>query len=38
MAIICQELEQRGIVLPEENAAVVRRVIHTTADFDYVEH
>lgn len=38
MAIIRQELEARGIVLPEENAAVVRRVIHTTADFDYVEN
>lgn len=38
MAIICRELEERGIVLPEENAAVVRRVIHTTADFDYVKN
>lgn len=35
MAIITAELEQRGIVLPAENAPVVRRVIHTTADFDY---
>lgn len=38
MAIISQELEDRGIVLPRETAAVVKRVIHTTADFDYVEN
>ena len=38
MAIISQELEDRGIVLPRENEAVVKRVIHTTADFDYVEN
>ena len=35
MEIIAQELRERGIVLPEENEAVIRRVIHTTADFDY---
>ena len=35
MAIIERELRARGVVLPEENAALVRRVIHTTADFDY---
>ncbi len=33
--IISAELEERGIALPEETAAVVKRVIHTTADFDY---
>ena len=38
MAIIARELSERGIVLPAENAAVVRRVIHTTADFDYAEN
>lgn len=38
MAIISQELEDRGIALPRETAAVVKRVIHTTADFDYVEN
>lgn len=38
MAIIQQELDQRGVMVPEENAAVVRRVIHTTADFDYVDN
>lgn len=35
MEIIARELEERGIELPTETAAVVRRVIHTTADFDY---
>ena len=38
MSIISDELQQRGIVLPEETAFVVKRVIHTTADFDYAEH
>lgn len=33
--IISAELEGRGIVLPEETAPIVKRVIHTTADFDY---
>ena len=35
MAIIERELRARGVALPEETAALVRRVIHTTADFDY---
>ena len=38
MAIIEAELQEKGIVLPEETAAVVKRVIHTTADFEYVEN
>ena len=38
MSIITQELSERGIVLPEENAAVVKRVIHTTADFDFAQN
>lgn len=38
MEIIGRELAQRGAALPEETAAVVKRVIHTTADFDYVEN
>ncbi len=38
MQIIEQELRQRGIVLPEDTQAVVRRVIHTTADFDYARN
>lgn len=37
MEIIAAELAQRGIQLPPEHAAVIRRVIHTTADFDYAE-
>lgn len=35
MSIITEELEKRGIQIPKEEEAVVRRVIHTTADFDY---
>ena len=35
--IIGQELERMGKVLPEENGAVIRRVIHTTADFDFAD-
>jgi precorrin-8X/cobalt-precorrin-8 methylmutase len=33
--IITRELEERGIILPEEEALVTKRAIHTTADFDY---
>lgn len=36
MAIIEKELNEMGISLEEENKAVIKRVIHTTADFDYV--
>ena len=35
MQIISAELTEKGIQIPDENLAVVRRVIHTTADFDY---
>lgn len=38
MAIITAELAARGLVIAPENAAVVKRVIHTTADFDYAEN
>lgn len=38
MAIIERELAERGIVPEPCNAAVIRRVIHTTADFDYAEN
>ena len=38
MAIIERELAVQGIVLPAENAAVVRRCIHASADFDYAEN
>ena len=37
MRMISEELSRRGIVLPADIAPVVRRVIHTTADFDYTE-
>ena len=38
MGIITAELAVRGLTVPPENAAVVKRVIHTTADFDYAEN
>jgi precorrin-8X/cobalt-precorrin-8 methylmutase len=38
MEIIGKELAQRGVTLPAETQAVVKRVIHTTADFDYVDN
>lgn len=38
MSIIARELRERGIVLPKEHAAVIRRVIHATADFDFAEN
>ena len=33
-AIISKELEEKGIVLPQEQALVTKRAIHTSADFD----
>lgn len=33
--IISAELARRGIILPEEEAMVTKRVIHTSADFEY---
>ena len=33
--IISRELAEKGIVLDPENELVVKRVIHTTADFDF---
>ena len=38
MGIITRELAERGLTIPPENAAIVKRVIHTTADFDYAEN
>ena len=38
MSIITEELAQRRLEVPPENAAVVKRVIHTTADFDYAQN
>ena len=35
--IIGEELKERGIVLPKEQEAVTKRVIHTSADFDYAQ-
>ena len=37
MKIIAGELAQRGLDISPENAPVVKRVIHTTADFDYAQ-
>lgn len=36
-AIIAAELAERGIVLPAEQDMITRRVIHTSADFDYAQ-
>ena len=38
MQIIAGELEERGIALDPRNEAVIKRVIHTSADFDYAEN
>lgn len=38
LAIIGSELVAQGIQLLAENEAVIKRVIHATADYDYVEH
>ena len=38
LSIITAELEELGLTPPPENAAVVKRVIHTTADFDYARN
>ena len=35
--IISEELSQRGIKLPPEEEMVIKRVIHTSADFDYAK-
>lgn len=37
MTIIEKELAEEGICLPFENAPVIKRVIHCTADFDYAK-
>lgn len=33
--IISEELQKRGITLPKEEEMITKRVIHTSADFDY---
>ena len=35
--IIDEELKKRGIVLPKEQEMITKRVIHTTADFEYTD-
>ena len=35
--IIDGELKKRGIVLPKEQEMITKRVIHTTADFEYAD-
>ena len=35
--IITKELGERGILLPKEQEMVTKRVIHTSADFDYAD-
>ena len=37
MRMIDAELSERGITLASDRAAIVRRVIHATADFEYAE-
>ena len=38
LSIITAELDAMGLTPPPETAAVVKRVIHTTADFDYARN
>lgn len=35
--IISRELEERGITLPKEEEMITKRVIHTSADFEYTQ-
>ena len=35
--IIGQELKERGITIAEDKAFIIKRAIHTTADFDYAD-
>ena len=37
MEIIGQELAEMGISLPADKAHIIKRVIHTSADFDYAQ-
>ena len=38
ISLITRELDELGLTPPPETAAVVKRVIHTTADFDYAKN
>ena len=35
--IITEELKKKGISLPAEQEKITKRVIHTSADFDYAD-
>ena len=35
--IISKELKERGIELPKEEEMITKRVIHTSADFEYTK-
>ena len=35
--IITKELLEKGIEIPEDKAFLIKRAIHTTADFDYAD-
>ena len=35
--IISEELNRRGVILPTEEEMITKRVIHTSADFDYTK-
>lgn len=35
--IISEELKEQGVTLPEEYAPIIKRVIHTSADFEYAK-
>ena len=37
MEIIGQELKEKGITLPADKEHIIKRVIHTTADFEYAD-
>lgn len=36
--IITEELSREGIILPEDKAPIIKRCIHTSADFDYAKN
>ena len=36
--IITEELQKEGIVLPEKESPIIKRCIHTSADFDYAKN
>ena len=38
ISIITREMDELGLTPPPETASVVKRVIHTTADFDYAKN